>query len=205
MPLRILHIAFAAASRTRQLRSGDENEHGEGGGAHYGELTAGVGSSARVPSHVILSRLRGSRPTGVGPETKQAQAQKGISPANSSTFRPIPPPPRDYTETQVKVDSSRRFSSPIDVAEREYRERFRPQQQQPQASTGLELVPVRRPRHEKANSNNTNDFTVDERTVIARPKFREEIKITEEIRESSPAHSEQSAKMGYFDDEGKHD
>jgi hypothetical protein len=118
-------------------------------------------------------------------------------------FRPIPPPPRDYTETQVKVDSSRRFSSPIDVAEREYRERFRPQQQ-PQASTGLELVPVRRPRHEKANSNNTNDFTVDERTVIARPKFREEIKITEEIRESSPAHSEQSAKMGYFDDEGSY-
>ncbi|KAL7795904.1 HEX1-like protein [Trichoderma ceciliae] len=118
-------------------------------------------------------------------------------------FRPIPPPPRDYTETQVKVDSSRRFTSPIDVAEREFRERFRPQQQQPQNSTGLELVPVRHSRHsEKASK--VNEFTVDEHTTIARPNFREEIKITEEFRESTPYPSEQSAKMGYYDDEGSH-
>lgn len=113
-------------------------------------------------------------------------------------FRPIPPPPRDYTETQVKVDSSRRLSNPIDVAEREYRERFRPQQ--PEATTGLELVQVRRPRHEKP-VHKVTDITVDERVSIARPKFREEIKITEEIRESTPYPSEQSAKMGYYDDE----
>ncbi|KAL7952485.1 HEX1-like protein [Trichoderma compactum] len=113
-------------------------------------------------------------------------------------FRPIPPPPRDYTETQVKVDSSRRFSNPIDVAEREYRERFRPQQ--PEATTGLELVQVRRPHHQKS-SNKVSDITVDERVSIARPNFREEIKITEEIRESTPYPSEQSAKMGYYDDE----
>ncbi|KAL5091150.1 hypothetical protein Trisim1_003464 [Trichoderma cf. simile WF8] len=139
-------------------------------------------------------------PTGVGPETKEAQAQKGISPTNSSTFRPIPPPPRDYTETQVKVDSSRRFSNPIDVAEREYRERFRPQQ--PEATTGLELVQVRRPHHQKSKSSHkVSDITVDERVSIARPNFREDIKITEEIRESTPYPSEQSAKMGYYDDE----
>ncbi|PNP55704.1 hypothetical protein THARTR1_04228 [Trichoderma harzianum] len=142
-----------------------------------------------------------SGPTGVGPETKEAQAQKGISPTNSSTFRPIPPPPRDYTETQVKVDSSRRFSNPIDVAEREYRERFRPQQ--PEATTGLELVQVRRPQHQKS-SHKVSDITVDERVSIARPNFREEIKITEEIRESTPYPSEQSAKMGYYDDEGSY-
>ncbi|KAH6604126.1 hypothetical protein Trco_007572 [Trichoderma cornu-damae] len=123
-------------------------------------------------------------------------------------FRPSPPPPRDYTETQVKVDSSRRFSSPIDVAEREYRERFRPQQQQqqqqqqqPQSSTGLELVPVRRSRHKSEKASKVTEFTVDERTVVARPNFREEIKITEEIRESTPRPSKQSSKMGYYDEE----
>ncbi|KAF3072781.1 hypothetical protein CFAM422_004566 [Trichoderma lentiforme] len=118
-------------------------------------------------------------------------------------FRPIPPPPRDYTETQVKVDSSRRFSNPIDVAEREYRERFRPQQ--PEATTGLELVQVRRPHHQKSKSSHkVSDITVDERVSIARPNFREDIKITEEIRESTPYPSEQSAKMGYYDDEGSY-
>ncbi|KAM0256721.1 hypothetical protein ACHAQJ_004787 [Trichoderma viride] len=127
-------------------------------------------------------------------------------------FRPIPPPPRDYTETQVKVDSSRRLSNSIDVAEREYRERFRPQhqqQQQSQSSTGLELVQVRRPRHkhhhhsEKANK--VDEITVNERTTVARPNFREEIKITEEIRESTPYTSEKSSKMGYYDDEDQID
>jgi hypothetical protein len=119
-------------------------------------------------------------------------------------FRPTPAPPRDYTETQVKVDSSRRYSSPVDVAEREYRERFRPQQhpqQPPQSSTGLELVPVRRPRRLSEKANKVHESTVDERTTVARPNFREEIKITEEIRESTPYPSEQSAKMGYYDEE----
>ncbi|KAL6902879.1 HEX1-like protein [Trichoderma evansii] len=116
-------------------------------------------------------------------------------------FKSIPPPPRDYTETQVKVDSSRRFSNPIDAAEREYRERFRPQPQ-PQSSTGLELVQVRRPRHHHSEKSKSTDFLVEERTTVSRPNFREEIKITEEIRESSPA--EKSAKMGYYDDEGSY-
>ncbi|KAL7931079.1 HEX1-like protein [Trichoderma chlorosporum] len=117
-------------------------------------------------------------------------------------IRSIPPPPRDYTESQVKVDSSRRFSSPIDVAEREYRERFRPQ---PEPTTGLELVQVRRPRHEKKHSHHkVSDITVDEHISVNRPNFREEIKITEEIRESTPYPSEQSAKMGYYDDEGSY-
>ncbi|KAK1239225.1 hypothetical protein MKX08_006286 [Trichoderma sp. CBMAI-0020] len=121
-------------------------------------------------------------------------------------FKSIPPPPRDYTETQVKVDTSRRHSNPIDAAEREYRERFRPQPQ-PQSSTGLELVQVRKPRHSHSHHHHHSekpkgtDFTVEERTTVSRPNFREEIKITEEIRESSP---EQSAKMGYYDDEGSY-
>ncbi|RFU72959.1 woronin body major [Trichoderma arundinaceum] len=145
---------------------------------------------------------------GLGPPVlaqrpRKLKHKREISPTNSSTFRPIPPPPRDYTETQVKVDSSRRFSSPIDVAEREYRERFRPQQP-PQSSTGLELVPVRRPRHQSEKASKVNEFTVDERTTIARPNFREEIKITEEIREHTPYPSEQSAKMGYYDEEGSY-
>lgn len=116
-------------------------------------------------------------------------------------FKSIPPPPRDYTETQVKVDTSRRHSNPIDAAEREYRERFRPSPQ-PQSSTSLELVQVRKPRHSHHHHHSEKpkgtDFTVEERTTVSRPNFREEIKITEEIRESSP---EQSAKMGYYDDE----
>ncbi|KAL7923388.1 HEX1-like protein [Trichoderma austrokoningii] len=116
-------------------------------------------------------------------------------------FKSIPPPPRDYTETQVKVDSSRRISNPIDAAEREYRERFRPQPQ-PQSSTGLELVQVRKPRHHRSEKSKGTDFVVEERTTVSRPNFREEIKITEEIRESSPA--QQSAKMGYYDDEGSY-
>lgn len=123
----------------------------------------------------------------------------------SSTFRSIPPPPRDYTETQVQVDTSRRYTNPIDAAEREYRERIRPHH--PESSTGLELV-VRRPRHSDKSHHHhhhkSSDFTVvDEHTSVARPKFREEIKITEEIRESTPQVPEQSAKMGYYDDEGK--
>lgn len=121
----------------------------------------------------------------------------------SSTSRSIPPPPRDYTETQVKVDTSRRYTNPIDAAEREYRERIRPHH--PESSTGLELV-VRRPRHaEKSHQHKSSDFTVvDEHTAVARPnKFREEIKITEEIRETTPHTPDQSAKMGYYDDEGK--
>ncbi|KAH0495587.1 hypothetical protein TgHK011_009125 [Trichoderma gracile] len=121
-------------------------------------------------------------------------------------FKSIPPPPRDYTETQVQVDTSRRYTNPIDAAEREYRERIRPHH--PESSTGLELV-VRRPRHSDKShhhhhhhNNKSSDFTVvDEHTSVARPKFREEIKITEEIRESTPHVPEQSAKMGYYDDE----
>lgn len=119
-------------------------------------------------------------------------------------FKSIPSPPRDYTETQVKVDTSRRHSNPIDAAEREYRERFRPQPQS-QSSTGLELVQVRKPRHSHHHSHHHSEkskgteFSVEERTTVSRPNFREEIKITEEIRESSPA--EHSAKMGYYDDE----
>lgn len=118
-------------------------------------------------------------------------------------FKSIPPPPRDYTETQVQVDTSRRYTNPIDAAEREYRERIRPHH--PESSTGLELV-VRRPRHSDKSHHHhhhkSSDFTVvDEHTSVARPKFREEIKITEEIRESTPQVPEQSAKMGYYDDE----
>ncbi|TFB00671.1 hypothetical protein CCMA1212_007119 [Trichoderma ghanense] len=116
-------------------------------------------------------------------------------------FKSIPPPPRDYTETQVQVDTSRRYTNPIDAAEREYRERIRPHH--PESSTGLELV-VRRPRHSEKPHHKSSDFIVDEHTHVARPKFREEVKITEEIRESTPHTPEQSAKMGYYDDEGSY-
>jgi len=112
-------------------------------------------------------------------------------------FRRIPPPPRDYTETQVKVDSSRRsFASPIDVAEREYRERFRPQSA---LSSSLALVPARRSR-QQAEKVKVNDLTVSERVSVTRPNFREEIKIAEEIRESAPYPTEKS-NMGYYDEE----
>ncbi|KAL6854025.1 HEX1-like protein [Trichoderma novae-zelandiae] len=115
-------------------------------------------------------------------------------------FKSIPPPPRDYTETQVKVDSSRRFTNPIDAAEREYRDRIRPHHAE--SSTGLELVVRRQHQPKKSHHHKASEHSVDEHTHVARPKFREEIKITEEFRESTPHISDQSAKMGYYDDEG---
>lgn len=89
-------------------------------------------------------------------------------------FRPAPR--TEYSETHIEIDNRHpQYSTPIDVAEREYRERLRPQQ---------------------------TEFTVDGR--IARPEFREDVRITEETVE--PARyslADQKSRMGYYDEDGK--
>jgi len=114
-------------------------------------------------------------------------------------FRAAPSPPRSYIETQAQAKPSRRsYDSAIDVAEREYRERFRPQ-----SNTTLDVVPVRHHHHHQHRSEKSdiNKFTVDERVSVSRPNFREDAHITEDIREPAQYPSVKSAKMGYYDDE----
>ncbi|ODA83340.1 hypothetical protein RJ55_01853 [Drechmeria coniospora] len=105
-----------------------------------------------------------------------------------------PAPTEYHDDTRIEVDTRRpQYASPIDIAEREYRERFRPQY-------SATVDPPSRPCYETENVQ-VNGYTVDGQT--SRPTYQEEVKITEETVEpcrNSRAH--QKSNMGYYDEDG---
>ncbi|KAM4065168.1 woronin body major protein [Hirsutella rhossiliensis] len=100
----------------------------------------------------------------------------------------------EYTDTHVEIDTHRHpHASPIDVAEREYRERFRPQYQ----ST---VDPPPRPQYH-AEHTQVNEYTVEGRPC--RPTYQEEVKVTEETVEPARfSRAHQKSNMGYYDEDG---
>ena len=107
---------------------------------------------------------------------------------------PRPQGTTEYTDTRIEVDRHQHHhhhSTPIDVAEREYRQRYRPVYHE-----GYE--------HSKAI---VNEETVDGASGFQQqqPYFKETIKVTEETVEPSRHHHHHHhhPKMGYYDDDGK--
>ncbi|KAK2608448.1 hypothetical protein QQS21_003017 [Conoideocrella luteorostrata] len=100
----------------------------------------------------------------------------------------------EYTDARVEVDThAAPYTSPIDIAEREYRERFRPAYHT--------TVDAPRPQYQ------TEDIRVDEYTVQGRPhlqsSFKEDVKFTEETVEPARfSRAEQKSNMGYYDEDG---
>jgi hypothetical protein len=104
-----------------------------------------------------------------------------------STFRPQ----AEYTDTRIEIDRhDHHYSSPIDIAERQYRERF-----QPAYREEVTVTPEYR------------QHIVQEETIdgpSARPIYKETFHIDEETVE--PARytvHQQKAKMGYYDEDGQ--
>ncbi|GJN81460.1 hypothetical protein PLIIFM63780_004994 [Purpureocillium lilacinum] len=100
----------------------------------------------------------------------------------------------EYNDTHIEIDTHRHpYANPIDVAEREYRERFRPQY-----STTVD-APAR-PQY-TTESVKVNEYTVD--GASARPTYTENVKITEETVEPSRfSLANQKSNMGYYDEDG---
>ncbi|QPG96172.1 hypothetical protein C2857_003424 [Epichloe festucae Fl1] len=100
----------------------------------------------------------------------------------------------EYTDTRIEIDNrTGPYSSPIDIAEREYRERFRPAY-----ST---TVDASRPQY------HTEDIRFNEHTVEGRPHLqssvKEEVNFTEEtVQPARFTRAEQKANMGYYDEDG---
>ncbi|KAG5930928.1 hypothetical protein E4U53_002042 [Claviceps sorghi] len=107
-------------------------------------------------------------------------------------FRPARP---EHTDTRIDIDyRTGPHTSPIDVAEREYRERIRP-------SYSTTVDPASRPQYQ------TEDARVNEYTVESQPhlqsSIKEEVHLTEEIVQPARFSSaEQKANMGYYDEDG---
>lgn len=95
----------------------------------------------------------------------------------------------EYTDTYVEIDRHpHHYSTPIDVAEREYRARFRPAHEEVHLRPGYK--------------NYVYEETVNGQA--ASPVFKETVKVTEEtIDPPNPNLAEQRAKMGYHDEEGE--
>jgi len=100
----------------------------------------------------------------------------------------------EFTDTHVEIDTHRhQHASPIDIAEREYRERFRPQYH-------TTVDGPSRPQYQ-AEHIQVDEYTVDGRT--SRPTFQEEVKITEETVEPVRfSRADQKSNMGYYDEDG---
>ena len=101
----------------------------------------------------------------------------------------------EYNDTHIEIDTHRHpYANPIDVAEREYRERFRPQY-----STTVD-APAR-PQY-TTESVKVNEYTVD--GASARPTYTENVKIAEETVEPSRfSLANQKSNMGYYDEDGE--
>ncbi|PHH85102.1 hypothetical protein CDD83_888 [Cordyceps sp. RAO-2017] len=100
----------------------------------------------------------------------------------------------EYSETHVEIDTHRHpHASPIDIAEREYRERYRPQYH-------TTVDPPSRHQYQ-AESVKVNEYTVDGRPC--RPSYKEEVKVTEETVEPARySRAHQKSNMGYYDEDG---
>jgi hypothetical protein len=108
-----------------------------------------------------------------------------------------PAPATQYHDTHIDIDvhpnTVKPFSSPIDVAEREYRERFRP-------SYNTTVDGPSQPQYQAENSY-TNEFTVD--ASIPRPPAHREVRFSEETVEPARyTRADQKSKMGYYDEDG---
>ena len=141
----------------------------------------------------------------VDTETECQQTRHLPIPKSSSTdtflsFSPRPGPRSEYTETQVEIDNRRQpYNSPIDIAEREYRERFRPQQAQYNTTVDTSF----RPQQFQTSENiRVDEYTVDPAT--SRQTFHEEVKISDETVEPTRfTLADQKSKMGYYDEDGE--
>jgi hypothetical protein len=113
--------------------------------------------------------------------------------------RPVAGAPiREYHDTHIDIDihpdAPKPYSSPIDIAEREYRERFRPTYH----STVDPVAP--QPRYQ-AESVYANEFTVD--ASIPRSASHGEVRIQEDTVEPTRySRADQKSKMGYYDEDG---
>ncbi|RCI08576.1 hypothetical protein L249_4755 [Ophiocordyceps polyrhachis-furcata BCC 54312] len=119
-----------------------------------------------------------------------------------------------YSETHVEVDTHRpQYQSPIDIAEREYRERFRSQYH-------TTVDTPSRPQYQ-AESVKVNEYTVDGRPCQSthkeevkvsqytvdgqsyRPGCKQEARVCEDTVEPVRfTRSHQKANMGYYDEDG---
>ncbi|POR33279.1 Woronin body major protein [Tolypocladium paradoxum] len=100
----------------------------------------------------------------------------------------------EFTDTRIEIDTHRHpHASPIDIAEREYRERFRPQYH-------TTVDAPSRPQYQTEHIQ-VDEYTVDGRT--SRPTYQEDVKITEETVEPARfSRADQKSNMGYYDEDG---
>ncbi|OAA46965.1 woronin body major protein [Metarhizium rileyi] len=100
----------------------------------------------------------------------------------------------EYTDTRIEIDTHQRpYSSPIDVAEREYRERYRPVYH-----TTVD-VPSR-PQYQTEDVR-VNEYTVEERPVKA--PLHQQVKFSDETVEPARfSQAQQKSNMGYYDEDG---
>ncbi|KAI9163335.1 Woronin body major protein [Paramyrothecium foliicola] len=110
-------------------------------------------------------------------------------------------PAAEYHDTHIDIDvhphshsHPQPYSSPIDVAEREYRERFRPSY-----NTTVDAA-APQPQY-RAETTYANEFTVD--ASIPRSAPQAEVKFSEETVEPARyTRADQKSKMGYYDEDG---
>ncbi|KAK5991006.1 Woronin body major protein [Cladobotryum mycophilum] len=116
-------------------------------------------------------------------------------------YRPAPRaehPLSEFTNTRIEVDSTRNpYVSPIDVAERQYREHYGPQYN---SAVDVAAPTVFQPRYH-SDKVQVNDFTTVS-TQASRPSFREEVKVTKNTVETTRVSPSKKPKMGYYDDAG---
>ncbi|KAL6858014.1 hypothetical protein ACO1O0_005461 [Amphichorda felina] len=108
-----------------------------------------------------------------------------------------PPAPRsEYTDTHIEIDAGHKpFTSPIDVAERQYRERFSPKFHSTVDSPS-------RPHYQPATTH-VDNFTVDAAARVPSSSFRESVHVSDTTVEPTRfTRAQQKANMGYYDEDG---
>ncbi|KAL2209160.1 hypothetical protein CC79DRAFT_1367356 [Sarocladium strictum] len=87
----------------------------------------------------------------------------------------------EYHDTHIEIDTHRQpYASPVDIAEREYRERFRP----------------------AARDSCDNDYTVDAR--FHRPTYHQEVRVCNDTEPARFTTADQKSNMGYYDEDGQY-
>ncbi|KAG9258731.1 woronin body major protein [Emericellopsis atlantica] len=110
-------------------------------------------------------------------------------------------PRTNYTNTHIEVDAAapaaaQAFTSPIDVAERQYRERYtRPQ-------FNVTVDGPGRATYQSGTTTNVNNFTVDARVPGSAPKVDSKFISDETVEPARYSTAHQKSKMGYYDEDG---
>ncbi len=108
-------------------------------------------------------------------------------------------PRSEYTETHINVDVAKPFTSPVDVAERQFRQRLHPQYE----STVDAAATTCHRHHQHTGNTYVNEFTVDNR-VPSGPKYNHNVKVSQDTVEPIRySRADQKARMGYYDEDGK--